>query len=74
MEQTQASLGEIYKILIELKAKMQKMDQYIDDLEFARRTEEAWKEIDRGEYTSYDSPEAFLETLKEKNAEDTRGE
>ena len=52
---------------------MQKMDQYIDDLEFARRTEEAWQEIDKGEYTSYNSPEEFLETLKEKNAKDTRG-
>ena len=73
MEQTPVSLNEIYKILIELKAKMQKMDQYIDDLEFARRTEEAWQEIDKGEYTSYNSPEEFLETLKEKNAKDTRG-
>jgi len=73
MEQKQASLNEIYKILVELKVKMQKMDQYIDDLEFARRTEEAWQEIDKGEYTSYNSPEEFLETLKEKNAKDTRG-
>ena len=72
MEQKQASLNEIYKILVELKVKMQKMDQYIDDLEFARRTEEAWQEIDKGEYTSYNSPEEFLETLKEKNAKDTR--
>ena len=73
MEQKQASLNEIYKILVELKVKMQKMDQYIDDLEFARRTEEAWQEIDKGEYKSYNSPEEFLETFKEKNAKDTRG-
>ena len=33
-----------------------------EDLEFAKRTEEAWKEIDRGEYTSY-SKEEFLKKL-----------
>ncbi|MBI2056673.1 hypothetical protein HYT91_00255, partial [Candidatus Pacearchaeota archaeon] len=48
MEQKQISLNEIYKILLELKSKMQSIDQYIEDLEFARRTEEAWKEIDEG--------------------------
>jgi len=73
MEQKQATMEEMHKILLYLKSKMQKMDQYIDDLEFARRTEEAWQEIDKGEYTSYNSPEEFLETLKEKNAKDTRG-
>lgn len=48
MEQKQVSLNEIYKILLELKSKMQKVDQHFEDLEFARRTEEAWKEIDAG--------------------------
>lgn len=68
MAQTQVSLEEMYKILIYLKTKMEKMDQYIEDLEFARRTEEAWQEIDAGKYTTYNSLEEFLATLKEKNA------
>ena len=34
-----------------------------DDLEFAKRTEEAWKAYDRGEFTSY-SEEEFLKRLK----------
>jgi AbrB family looped-hinge helix DNA binding protein len=32
------------------------------DLEFARRTEEAWKQIERGEYT-FSSKEEFLKKL-----------
>ena len=53
MEQKQVSLNEVYKVLLELKAKMNKMDQYIEDLEFARRTEEAWREIDEGKGKTY---------------------
>ncbi|MBU0907266.1 MAG: hypothetical protein KKD18_03335 [Nanoarchaeota archaeon] len=53
MDQKQASLNDIYALLLELKAKMQKMDQYIEDLEFARRTEEAWQEIDEGKGKTY---------------------
>ncbi|MAH03456.1 AbrB family transcriptional regulator [Candidatus Pacearchaeota archaeon] len=34
-----------------------------EDLEFARRTEEAWKEIDEGKFTSY-SKEEFLKKLE----------
>ena len=34
-----------------------------EDLEFAKRTEEAWKEIESGKCTSY-SREEFLEELK----------
>ena len=34
-----------------------------EDLEFARRTEEAWKEIDKGNFSSY-SGEEFLKKLK----------
>ncbi len=64
MEQKQISLNQIYNVLLELKSKMQKMDQYLEDLEFARRTELAWKEIDEGKFTEYDSPEEFLKTFK----------
>jgi len=34
-----------------------------EDLEFARRTEEAWKRIDRGEYIKMDADD-FLEEIK----------
>jgi hypothetical protein len=63
MDQKQISLNEIYKVLIELKAKMQKMDQYIEDLEFARRTAEAWAEIDEGKGITV-SKEEFLKEMK----------
>ncbi len=44
--------------------KMEDFDENLkEDLEFARRTEEAWKEIDRGNFTSY-SKEEFLKELK----------
>ena len=36
-----------------------------EDLEFAKRTEEAWQQIERGEYTTY-SKEEFLKKLKGK--------
>ena len=63
MEQKQASLEEIYKVLLELKAKMQKVDQYMEDLEFARRTEEAWESHDRGEFKTV-SADKFRELVK----------
>ncbi|MFH1802738.1 MAG: hypothetical protein ABH864_04820 [archaeon] len=63
MGQKQASLDEIYAVLLELRAKMQKMDQYLEDLEFARRTEEAWQEIDEGKGEEY-SLEEFRKKLK----------
>ncbi|OIO80377.1 hypothetical protein AUJ84_03670 [Candidatus Pacearchaeota archaeon CG1_02_32_132] len=63
MENKQASLDEIYKVLLELKAKMQNMDRYIEDLEFARRTEEAWREIDVGKGITM-SKEKFLKELE----------
>jgi|TARA_B100002003_G_C14048163_1_gene504889 AbrB family looped-hinge helix DNA binding protein len=35
-----------------------------EDLEFAKRTEEAWKRMDKGEFKSMDSKD-FLKALKE---------
>lgn len=64
MEQKQVSNEEIYKVLLELKAKMQKMDQYIEDLEFARRTEEAYQRHEAGEFKQKSSKE-FLKELKQ---------
>ena len=64
MEQKQVSNEEIYRVLIELKAKMQKMDQYLEDLEFARRTEEAYQRHEAGEFKVKSSKE-FLKELKQ---------
>ncbi len=42
-----------------------KMDeQFQEDLEFARRTEEAWKRIEAGEFISVDSENLFEEMDK----------
>ena len=38
-------------------------ENFKDDLEFARRTEEAWKSYERGEFVSMDS-EDFLKKLE----------
>lgn len=67
MEQNQTSLNEIYKILLELKAKMQKfdkMDKYIEDLEFARRIEEAYQRHEEGDFKIKSSKE-FSKELKQ---------
>ena len=34
-------------------------EKFIEDLEFARRTEEAWKDIDEGRYEEYAIDEFF---------------
>ena len=44
--------------------KASKLDKQLkEDLEFVRRTEEAWKQIDKGKYKEYSSQE-FLKKLK----------
>jgi len=49
------------QIIIE---KMENFDKNLEeDLEFARRTEEAWKQIDEGKFTSY-THEEFLKELE----------
>lgn len=63
MEQAQISLNQVYAVLLELKAKMQKMDKYLDDLEFARRVAEAWERYDQGKFKSLPT-DKFLEQLK----------
>lgn len=63
MAQNQISNEDIYNVLLELKRKMQRMDQYIEDLEFARRTAEAWQEIDEGKGKTY-SLDEFRKKLK----------
>jgi hypothetical protein len=63
MEQNPISLEEVYKKLIKMEAMLMKMDQYLEDLEFARRTEEAWQEIDEGKYTEMELND-FLKEIK----------
>ena len=49
------------KLIIKRATEMD--EQLKEDLEFARRTEEAWQRIDKGEFVSY-SKEEFLEKLE----------
>lgn len=64
MEQKQISLNQIYNVLLELKSRMQKIDQYLEDLEFAKRTELAWQEIDEGRCKKMSSKEFLKEIEK----------
>ena len=50
------------QIIIKKASKMDK--QLAEDLEFARRTEEAYKEIERGESKTYTAEEFFKEMKK----------
>jgi len=63
-------IGEGEKILIIqgensliLKRATKMDEQFQEDLEFAKRTEEAWKRIDSGEFNSY-SEDEFLKKLE----------
>ncbi len=50
--------------VFQLKREFAKMKELIEgELEFARRTEEAWQEIDEGKCTRMDS-EDFLKEIK----------
>lgn len=57
-------------VIIENKGKLilkkaSKVDEnFQEDLEFARRTEEAWKRIEAGQYISMDSEDLFEEMVK----------
>ena len=59
----QISLEEIYKKLENLEVFMKKFEQVIEDIEFARRTEEAYKRHEEGDFIEMDS-EKFLKELK----------
>lgn len=63
----QMSLSEVNKEIIKLKEEMVRIKSIVeDDLEFAKRTEEAWQEIDDGKFKEY-SVDEFFESLKEDN-------
>ncbi len=64
MQQTSpVSLETVYKKLLELEKSMKKMDSYVEDLEFARRTNEAWAEIEEGKGKTY-TVEEFKKRLR----------
>lgn len=50
-----------HKLIIKKASEMEKNLQ--EDLEFARRTEEAWKKFEKGEFISMDS-EDFLKEIE----------
>ena len=69
MEQNQTSMDEISKKLVKIECFMEKMQKYIEDLEFARSASEAWKDIENGNFKKMpvDKFTAEINALK-KNA------
>jgi len=64
----QVNLEKLNMEVMALKAQLNTIQKFIqEDLEFARRTEEAWQEIDEGKFTKYDSAEEFFDSLKNDN-------
>jgi len=58
------NINNLSREVILLKKEFAKMKKFIkEDLEFAKRTEEAWQEIDEGKCTKIDS-EDFLKEIK----------
>lgn len=51
------------KLILEPMSRIKNLKKLKEDLEFARSTEEAWKEIDRGESTTQNVDE-FLKDLE----------
>jgi hypothetical protein len=64
----QINLEKLQMEIVSLKEQMNNLQKFIcEDLEFARRTEEAWQEIDEGKCTTHNSVEEFFESLKNDN-------
>ncbi len=60
----QINIAKISEEIISLKKEVAEIKHFIiDNLEFARRTEEAWQEIDEGNFSEYSTKE-FFEKLK----------
>lgn len=58
------NINDLSREVMLLKKEFAKMKEFIrEDLEFVKRTEEAWQEIDEGKYTRIDS-EDFLKEIK----------
>ncbi|MBI4116222.1 hypothetical protein HY449_00585 [Candidatus Pacearchaeota archaeon] len=59
----QVSLEKIYEKLENLEVFMKKFEQFAEDMEFARQTEEAYRRHEEGDFAEMDS-EKFLKELK----------
>ena len=57
-------LEQIYNMLKSLEISVKKIEQFAEDLEFARSTEEAYRRIELGEYISVDSENLSKEMEK----------
>ncbi|MEK6800880.1 MAG: hypothetical protein AABY05_03020 [Nanoarchaeota archaeon] len=69
MEQKQVTLEQIYFAIQKMQKDLHIIEEKLDwEKEFSEKTQKAWKEVDEGKYTAYNSPEEFLSTFKEKNA------
>ena len=63
MEEKQMNLAEMNREIVAMKKQMEQMRKAIEeDLEFAIRTELAWQNHDRGDFTSY-SKDEFLKKI-----------
>ena len=60
----QISLEKIYKRLENLEDSMKRFEQFAEDVEFAKRTDEALKRIEAGEFISVDSENLSKEMNK----------
>lgn len=63
MVQEQIDLKEVNKEIKELKRRIDNLSKLFEDMEFARRTEEAYQRHENGDYVETDSEE-FLEELE----------
>ena len=58
------NLDEVYRRLENVESFMKKFESLAEDLEFAKRTEEARNRIESGEYVSVDSENLSDEMMK----------
>jgi len=63
MKNEQASLESIYKKLLNLELFMKKFERLAEDLEFAKKTEEAYSRHEGGDFIEMESGE-FLKDIK----------
>ena len=83
MEQKHITLEMIYSLMKNMQEELHDINNRLDwsdefteeeNKEFEEGTRQAWKEIDEGKYTQYDSPEEFLKEIDslKKNAKNKR--
>lgn len=72
MVQEQIDLKEVNKEIKELKRRIDNLSKLFEDMEFARRTEEAYQRHENGDYIETDSEEDFFATLNKEDGKDKR--